>query len=126
MTLKQRCQAGEAKLEQVSNALLDPRPEILEYCEAELQEVVAILTGEPADSVAAPAVSDGPRPADRADRADRNDLLRLRHRTRLLGLQVQNAVNLCQGWIQMDLSQGYTEQGRPAVPLSEPAASFEV
>ena len=120
MTLKQRCRAGEAKLEQLSNALLDPRPEILEYCEAELQEVIAMLTGEPADSVAAPAVSDGPRPADR------NDLLRLRHRTRLLGMQVQNAVNLCQGWIQLDLSQGYTEQGRPAVPPSEPAASFEV
>jgi hypothetical protein len=123
MTLKQRCRAGEAKLEHVSNALLDPRPEILDYCEAELQEVVAILTGEPADPVAAPAVSDEPVAADRADR---NDLLRLRHRTRLLGMQVQNAVNLCQGWIQLDLSQGYTEQGRPAVPLSEPVASFEV
>jgi hypothetical protein len=123
MTLKQRCRAGEAKLEQVSNALLDPRPEILDYCEAELQEVVAMLTGEPADSIAAPAVSDGPRPADRADR---NELFRLRHRTRLLGMQVQNAVNLCQGWIQLDLSQGYTDQGRPAVPPSEPAASFEV
>jgi hypothetical protein len=123
MTLKQRCQAGEAKLEQLSNALLDPRPEILDYCEAELQEVVAMLTGEPADSIAAPAVSNGPVAPDRGDR---NDLLRLRHRTRLLGMQVQNAVNLCQGWIQLDLSQGYTEQGRPAVPPSEPAASFEV
>lgn len=126
MTLKQRCQAGEAKLEQLSHALLDPRPEILDYCEAELQEVIAMLTGEPPDSVAAPAASDGPRPTDSADRADRDDLLRLRHRTRLLGMQVQNAANLCQGWIQLDLSQGYTEQGRPAVPLSEPAASFEV
>lgn len=123
MTLKQRCRTGEAKLERVSNALLDPRPEILDYCEAELQEVVSILTGEPADSIAAPAVSDGPVAADRADR---NDLLRLRHRTRLLGMQVQNAMNLCQGWIQLDLSQGYTEQGRPAVPPSEPATSFEV
>lgn len=123
MTLKQRCRTGEAKLERVSNALLDPRPEILDYCEAELQAVVSILTGEPADSIAAPAVSDGPVAADRADR---NDLLRLRHRTRLLGMQVQNAMNLCQGWIQLDLSQGYTEQGRPAVPPSEPAASFEV
>jgi hypothetical protein len=120
MTLKQRCQAGEAKLEQVSKALLDPRPEILDYCEAELQEVVAMLTGESADSIATPPVSDAPVAADR------NALLRLRHRTRLLGLQVQNAVNLCQGWIQLGLSQGYTEQGRPAVPPSEPVASFEV
>jgi hypothetical protein len=82
--------------------------------------VIALLAGEPADSVATPPVSNGPVAADR------NELLRLRHRTRLLGLQVQNAVNLCQGWIQLDLSQGYTEQGRPALPLSEPAASFEV
>jgi hypothetical protein len=35
-------------------------------------------------------------------------------------------VNLCQGWTQLGLSQGYTGDGRPAVPLSEPAASFEV
>ena len=44
MTLKERCQAGEAKLEQVSTALLDPRPEILDHCEAELQEVIALLS----------------------------------------------------------------------------------
>jgi len=58
--------------------------------------------------------------------SDKNDLLRLRIRIRLLGLQVQNSVNLCQGWTQMGLSQGYTDQGRPALPASEPLASFEV
>ena len=120
MTLKERCQAGEAKLEQVSNALLDPRPEILDHCEAELQEVITLLEGEPADSSARPAVSS--RPAA----SDKNELLRLRHRIRLLALQVQNAVNLCQGWAQLGLSQGYTDEGRPAVPPSEPVASYEV
>ena len=113
MTLKERCQAGEAKLEQISTALLDPRPEILDYCEAELQEVIGMLS----ESVDAPT-----RPAA----ADRNELLKLRHRTRLVGLQVQNAVNLCQGWTQLGLSQGYTDQGRPVLPLSEPQASYEV
>ena len=49
MTLKERCQAGEAKLEQISNALLDPRPEILDHCEAELQEVVIVMLSESAD-----------------------------------------------------------------------------
>jgi len=88
MTLKERCHAGEAKLEQVSNALLDPRPEILDHCEAELQEVIVIL-GEPADSSVRPAAS------------DRNELLRLRRRIRELALQVQNAINLCQGWAQL-------------------------
>lgn len=110
MTLKERCQAGEAKLEQVSNALLDPRPEILDHCEAELQEVIEMLS-----------VS-----VDRPTASDRNDLFRLRNRIRLLGLQVQTSVNLCQGWSQLVLSQGYTDQGRPALPPSEPLASYEV
>ncbi len=120
MTLKERCQAGEARLEQVSKGLLDPRPEILGHCEAELQEVITLLQGEPADASARPAVSDRPVASDR------NELLRLRHRIRLLALQVQNAINLCQGWAQLGLSQGYTDQGRPDPPPSEPLASYEV
>jgi len=132
MTLKERCQAGEAKLEQISNALLDPRPEILDHCEAELQEVVTLLQGDPADASADPAVSgrpaafDRPVASDRPDASDRSDLLRLRRRIRLLSLQVQSAINLCQGWAQLGLSQGYTDQGRPATPPSEPLASYEV
>jgi hypothetical protein len=119
MTLKERCQAGESKLEQISNALLDPRPEILDHCEAELQEVIGMLS-ESVDSSVRPASSDRPVASNR------NDLVRLRIRIRLLGLQVQSAVNLCQGWIQMGLSQGYTDQGRPALPPNEPRASYEV
>jgi hypothetical protein len=113
MTLKERCHAGEAKLEQVSKALLDPRPEILDHCEADLQEVIAIL-GESANSSARPSIS------------DRDELLQLRRRARLVALQVHNAINLCQGWLQLGLSEGYTDQGRPAMPQSEPQASFEV
>ena len=119
MTLKERCQAGEAKLEQVSNALLDPRPEILDHCEAELQEVIGMLS-ESVDSALRPVGFDQPVASDK------NDLLRFRVRLRLLGMQVQSAVNLCQGWTQLGLSQGYTDQGRPALPPSEPLASFEV
>ena len=107
MTLKERCRAGEAKLEQVSNALLDPRPEILSRCETELQEVVDLLESPPADS-------DGLA-----------ELLRLRRRIRLLALQVQHSVNLCQGWAQLWLSHGYTEQGTPALPPSAPQAVYE-
>jgi hypothetical protein len=109
MTLKERCQAGEAKLEQVSTALLDPRPEVLDRCEAELQEVAALLESEPQDSSAL-----------------RSDLLRLRRRIRLLAMQVQHATNLCQGWAQLCLGQGYTDQGKPALPLSQPQSSYEV
>jgi hypothetical protein len=113
MTLKERCQTGEAKLEQISNALLDPRSEILDHCEAELQQVIAIL-GESVNSSARPSIS------------DQEELLRLRRRIRLVALQVHNAINLCQGWLQLDLSEGYTDQGRPAMPQSEPQATFEV
>ena len=91
MTLKERCQAGEAKLEQVSKALLDPRPEILDHCEAQLQEVIGMLS-ESVDSYLRPVGSGRPVASDK------NYLLRLRIRIRLLGMQVQSAVNLCQGW----------------------------
>ena len=67
MTLQEHCQAGEAKLNQVSTALLDPRPEILEACEIQLQEVIELL--ESAASGSSAGVS-----------ADRENLLSLRHR----------------------------------------------
>ncbi len=118
MTLKERCQAGEATLEQVSAALLDPRPEILDRCEAELQEVIASLESAPADCVASGVSS------DRLE--DRSELLRFRNRIRLLALQAQHATNLCQGWAQLGLSEGYTDQGRPALTPSEPQTSYEV
>ena len=113
MTLKQRCQAGEAKLDQVSAALLDPRPEVLERCEADLEEIIAMLETGGAESIVAPS-------------SDKSDLLRLRNRIRLLALQAQQATNLCQGWAQLGLAEGYTDQGRPVLPPSEPQASYEV
>ena len=122
MTLKDRCQAGEAKLEHVSNALLDPRPEILEHCETDLQEVMTLLEGLLESDLADPAA--GVVPSDRL--ADKRALLRLRNRIRLLDIQAQQAGNLCQGWAQLGLSAGYTDQGRPALPPSEPQASYEV
>jgi hypothetical protein len=124
MTLKQRCQAGEAKLEQVSTALLDPRPEILDRCEADLQDVIDLLEGK-ASPERDPADSPAPGFSEAAP-SDKSDLLRLRHRIRLLALQVQQATNLCQGWAQLSLSQGYTDQGKPVLQLNQPQASYEV
>src|SRR5690349_6164723 len=112
MTLKERCHAGEAKLEQVSAALLNPRIEVLDSCESDLLEVIGLLEGESGNSE---QLIEG-----------KQDLVRLLHRTRMLSLQVQQAANLCQGWAQLCLSHGYTEQGRPAVLLSEPRSSYEV
>ena len=118
MTLKERCQAGEAKLEQVSAALLDPGPEILDRCEADLQDVIALLESEPLREN---------KPADSSERLlDRNDLLRFRNRVRLLALQTQSATNLFQGLAQLGLSEGYTDQGKPVLPPSAPQSSYEV
>jgi hypothetical protein len=121
MTLKERCQTAEAKLEQVSAALLDPRPEIVDRCEMELQEVIELL--ESNALLESTSDSTSVRPDDR--REVRAELLRLRNRIRLLAMQVQQATNLCQGWIQLGLSEGYTDQGTPAVPPGEPQASYE-
>ena len=108
MTLTERCQAGEAKLDAVSRALADPRPEILDYCERELRDVIELLESAKAWV-----------PANRAE------LKRLSKKARLLGMQTQNALNLCQGWIQLGLAQGYTDRGTPVLPLSEPQTSYE-
>jgi len=108
MTLTKRCQAGEAKLDAVARALADPRPEILNYCAGELQEVLDLL--ESAESWV---------PSNRAD------LTRLRKKVRVLEMQTQNALNLLQGWTQLGLTQGYTEQGTPVLPLREPQSSYE-
>ena len=113
MTLQEHCQAGEAKLDQVSTALLDPRPEILETCETQLQEVIELL-----ESAASGSSAGAP--------ANREHLLRLRHRIRLLAFQAQQAANLCQGWVQLSLSEGYTDQGKPALPPTQPQSSYEV
>ena len=112
MTLQERCQAAEAKLEAISNALLDCHPETLERSEVELHEIAALL-----DCTLDPTAR--PVPSDRVR------LMRLRQRGQLLGFQAQHAANLCQGWAQLQRSEGYTDQGRPVLPASVPQASYE-
>ena len=113
MTLEEDYRSSETKLDAVSKALLDPRPEILDYCESQLQEVIELL--ESANSRSGNATGE-----------TRSALIQLRRKVRLVAMQTQNAVNLCQGWSQLGLSQGYTEQGKPVLPLTEPQASYEV
>lgn len=114
MTIQERCKTAEAKLEEISIALLDYRPETLDHCDGVLQEIAGLLEGH------ALSPSELPIPDDRPA------LLRLRKRAALLGLQVHQAANLCQGWAQLRLSEGYTDQGRPVLPAREPQASYEV
>lgn len=114
MTIQERCKTAEAKLEEISTALLDYRPETLDRCEAELHDIALWLDCESLES------SERPVPADH------HALLGVRKRSALLGLQIQQAANLCQGWAQLRLSEGYTNQGQPVLPPSAPQASYEV
>src|SRR5678815_1505537 len=81
MTIKERCKTAEAKLEEISTALLDYRPETLEACEAELEEIAGLLASETLE------------PSERPVASDRPALMSLRKRSAFLGLQVQQAVN---------------------------------
>jgi len=114
MTIQERCKTAEAKLEEISTALLDYRPETLEACEAELEEIARLLSSETLE------------PSERPVASDRSALLGLRKRSALLGVQVQQAVNLYRGWAQLRLSEGYTNQGMPVLPTSTPQTSYEV
>lgn len=114
MTIQERCKTAETRLEEISTALLDYRPETLERCETELEEIAASLQAGSLEQSEHPVAG------------DRGALLRLRKRAALLGLQVQQAANLCRGWAQLQLSEGYTSQGRPVLPPSAPQASYEV
>jgi hypothetical protein len=113
MTPKEIFQESEARLDTVSRALLDPRPEILDYCEGQLQEVIESLESAGSSGAAAGA-------------EERAELVAFHRKLRLLAMQTQNAVNLCQGWTQLGLSQGYTDQGKPVPPLTEPQIGYEV
>ena len=44
MTIQERCKTAEAKLEEISSALLDYRPETLDRCEAELHDIAGLAT----------------------------------------------------------------------------------
>lgn len=114
MTIQERCKTAEAKLEEISSDLLDYRPETLDRCEAELHDIAGLLECESLD------------PSERPVPADHPALLGVRKRSALLGLQIQQAANLCRGWAQLRLSEGYTNQGQPVLPPSAPQASYEV
>jgi hypothetical protein len=104
---------AEGKLREVRQMLLDARPESVDRCQSELQQVVAVLER---------LVSDG---ALQTNPSVSSALLRIRRSAHALGLQIEYASNLCFGWIQLRLSTGYTAQGLPVLRASEPGSTFE-
>jgi hypothetical protein len=112
-SFEEACRHTEAKIREVRQLLLDARPEAVERCQSELQQVVAVLEG---------LVSEGACSPDTAASAA---LLGIQGSARTLRLQIEYASNLCFGWIQLRLGAGYTQQGLPLLATGEQGRSFD-
>ena len=108
------CQRAETTIREVQQLLLDPRPGMLERCQAELQQVIVGLQTLVSEGSSAP----NPEVS--------SSLRQIQQATRPLRLQIEHASNLCLGWIQLRLGTGYTEQGLPVLMAGEARSSFEV
>jgi hypothetical protein len=107
------CLYAETKLREARQLLLDARPESVDRCQSELQQVVTVLER---------LVSEG---ALQSSPGASSALRRIRRSAHALKLQIDYASNLCFGWIQLRLGAGYTAQGLPVLIANEPASSFE-
>jgi hypothetical protein len=110
---EEACRAAEIKLRELQKALLDPRPEVFEQCEAELGKVAGMLQ----PLISSDASTWGPGVADR--------LREIKHATNRLRLQIDHGLNLCRGWIQLRMGTGYTQAGLPVFAGSEARSLFE-
>ena len=112
-TALEACLHAEARIREVQQWLLDARPEVVDRCQIELQQIVAVL-----EKLVTEGTCQTNPPASSA-------LAGLRRSAHILRLQIEYASNLCLGWIQLRLGAGYTDQGLPALLAVEPGSSFE-
>jgi hypothetical protein len=112
-SIEAACLHAEAKIREVSRLLLDIRPEAVERCQSELQQVIALLKG----LVSERAFQANPRVS--------STLVGIGRSARVLKLQIEYASNLYSGWIQLRLGAGYTQQGLPVLVRGESRSSFE-
>ena len=108
------CLHAEARIQEAGHLLLDTRPEAVDRCQSELQQVAGVLEGLVAEGMF------------RANPALSSALFRIRRSAHALKLQIELASNLYLGWIQLRSGAGYTEQGLPVLVTGEPGhCSFE-
>jgi len=107
------CRYTDTKLREVRRLLLDTRPEAVERCQSELEQIVAVLEK---------LVAEGDHPSDTAATAA---LTGIQGSARDLRLQIEYASNLCFGWIQLRLGAGYSRDGLPVLVTGEPGSSLE-
>jgi hypothetical protein len=107
------CRSVEAKIDEIARRLLDPKPEAIDRCHNELQQVAVVLRH---------LVSEGGFPRNSALSSI---LSGIRRSAQTLRIQAECASNLCSGWLQLRLGSGYTEKGLPLLVRSEPGSTFE-
>jgi hypothetical protein len=113
MTPTESCQAAEASLLSAQTLMLDPRPEAVDRCVAELSRVAGIL-----EHLATGNARDWNPEVTAA-------VLRIQAaNTRLRG-QIEHASNFWRGWLQIKVGTGYTRQGLPEIPASDNHSSIE-
>jgi hypothetical protein len=116
LSLTASCRDAVVRLQQMRQLLVDPKPEVLERCQAELGRVTIAL---------AALVSSG---VTGASLELRNSLNEIKAIAGLLQTQIQHASNLCLGWNQLWLGTGagYTERGLPIAATGGSTRSFEI
>jgi hypothetical protein len=106
------CREAESKILQAQEMLAgDARPETVEQCAAELAEAAELLRALDA--------------AQGLDAEASASLERIRTAARQLGPQMQQASQLCLGWMQLRLGTGYTLKGSPVLAPPEAETLFE-
>jgi hypothetical protein len=112
-SIEEACLHVAEKLRGASRFLLEIRPESVERCQAELEQVIAVLENlvSHGDFQYNPRVS--------------SMLAGIRRSACALGLQIKYASNLYSGWLQLRLGAGYTQQGLPVFVTAKTGASFE-
>ena len=112
-TAVESCRQAQIRIREVQRLLLDPRPQTLDLCEAELSRIAAVLK----ELVSSDSSAWGPGMLASLQQVQRG--------ARRLGQQIEHASNFCLGWIQLSFGTGYTRQGRPVFANREAGTSFE-
>jgi hypothetical protein len=113
MSPQESCQAIEEKIQAAQRLIIDPRPETMERCLAELSRVAAILEG---------LATGNSRDWNAEVQASFH---RVRVAAQSLRVQIEHALNLWMGWIQLRMGTGYTRQGLPELAAGESGSSIE-
>jgi hypothetical protein len=113
MNPQESCRAIEEKIQAAQQLIINPSPETMERCLAELSRVATILEG---------LASGNSRDWNAEVHASFH---RVRGAAQRLRVQIEQASNFWRGWIQLRLGTGYTRQGLPEIAQGASRSSIE-